>query len=103
MSPLAGVKRTDAAAGLAAAGFASAALGAAPIPDATNPAPALRKKSRRDTPRRLEVFDIFISVTTLTALVTVGFPFDGQPPVKSQVESAVESSGSHNRRRGSNG
>ncbi len=40
---------------------------------------------------------------TVTAFVTMGFPIDREPTVKSQDELAVGPSGSHNLRRRSNG
>ena len=38
-------------------------------------------------------------LATITAHVTVGFPFDDEPTVNSQDELAVATSGSHNLRR----
>ena len=40
---------------------------------------------------------------TVTAFVTVGFPFDDEPAVNSQDQLIVATSGSHNLRRRSNG
>ena len=42
-------------------------------------------------------------VAKVSALVTVGFYFDDEPTVNSQDELAVDTSGSHNLRRRSNG